>query len=253
MKPPRINFCHVPKTAGGSLSAWLRSQYLPNEVLAYENATELFDITDRSLKEDFSLYMGHAGAKFAKRLPEDTINIIVLRDPVDRIISLYNYFIYKEVIPRTTSIIDFSSSPNNSMQVSNLMTWMLGADFSQAIRNRENQRKKSIEDIYKEAINNIELFNIIGFNEELDLFLKRIATTFNLNNIEIGEVNKVEKKITNISKEEREVLENLVDYDFKLYSHAKKINHDRWNYLLASKNSGNELFNQFTAYGADQP
>ena len=81
----RLLFLHVPKTAGMSMRAYLTNQYHPADVFAPTNWTEAFR-TGRDLA-DFKLYSGHYRANFARRVPPDTRTLVVLRDPVQRLLS----------------------------------------------------------------------------------------------------------------------------------------------------------------------
>ena len=81
----RLLFLHVPKTAGMSMRAYLANQYHPADVFAPTNWTEAFR-SGRDLA-DFKLYSGHYRANFAQRVPPDTRTLVVLRDPVQRLLS----------------------------------------------------------------------------------------------------------------------------------------------------------------------
>ena len=81
----RLLFLHVPKTAGMSMRVYLRNQYLPDEVFPPTSWAEAAKF-DHPL-QNFRLYSGHYRANFVRKVPPGTRTLVVLREPVSRLLS----------------------------------------------------------------------------------------------------------------------------------------------------------------------
>ena len=81
----RLLFLHVPKTAGMSMRTYLMNQYPPEEWFPPTNWAGAMKFP-RPLRE-FRLYSGHYRANFLGKVPAGTRSLVVLRDPVPRLLS----------------------------------------------------------------------------------------------------------------------------------------------------------------------
>lgn len=84
----KIVFIHIPKTAGSSLRNAIESSYTSKLIAPYENIFNL----EKAVHLDYKLFRGHFGYQDAQIIPGAKEFITVLRDPVERVISLYNYW-----------------------------------------------------------------------------------------------------------------------------------------------------------------
>jgi|GEM_PF-2031662 len=83
----RVAFCHIHKTAGTTISTYLRSNYPPEEVFP---ATGLQEVTQKQIDQinDYALIAGHFPLSFLRSfLASDWKIVTVLRDPVKRFVS----------------------------------------------------------------------------------------------------------------------------------------------------------------------
>jgi hypothetical protein len=90
---PRLGFVHIPKTAGVSVGAHLTSVYGALTFDAY-TTLDYQAVSDEALRQ-FWFYKGHMYRSDYERLPAETVLFSVLRDPAERVISLYRY--YREI------------------------------------------------------------------------------------------------------------------------------------------------------------
>ena len=90
MSLPRLAFVHVPKTAGSSLTAALANAYGASTLPAM--TTLDYPCYTGEQLASFRFYKGHAYRRDYARLPADTRRFTVLRDPVERAVSYFNYY-----------------------------------------------------------------------------------------------------------------------------------------------------------------
>jgi Sulfotransferase family len=87
---PRLCFVHIPKTAGTSVTKVLSDLYA-NATFPAMTTLGYAHVSDSEL-ENYRFFKGHAYRRDYQRLPSDTLLFTILRDPVERAISCYNYF-----------------------------------------------------------------------------------------------------------------------------------------------------------------
>lgn len=85
----RIIFLHIPKTAGSAISQHIIS-FLPNE--KYMLRGDYFTIPQTELDSYFYI-SGHFDFNYIKHLLDGSYSFTFLRDPVERVISEYNFFL----------------------------------------------------------------------------------------------------------------------------------------------------------------
>jgi len=82
-----LGFLHIPKTAGTSLVQALAENFAPDRVLRDDD----FDsIVPATMQKDYDFVHGHVGMDVLA--PVATQVVTLVREPTDRIISLYNYW-----------------------------------------------------------------------------------------------------------------------------------------------------------------
>lgn len=88
--PDTYYFLHIPKTAGTSFRVALENQF-PLEKIC--NSYEFFDIKQYSSEQlaRFRLFRGHMGYNLANYLPEMPKILCMLRNPIERSISHFEY------------------------------------------------------------------------------------------------------------------------------------------------------------------
>lgn len=92
----RLFFLHLPKTAGTTFNAFLEQQYRLADIMPYGcfGEREVYLQPDQlevhRQKQPFLLYRGHFGYDVCKLFESEFTTITVLRDPLQRVVSLYN-------------------------------------------------------------------------------------------------------------------------------------------------------------------
>lgn len=223
--PKRLFFCHIPKTAGGALSKSIRSLFPGYNVIDFESSAPLFRKSDAELSRA-RLLAGHAGANLAHRLPPDTITLTVLRDPVARVISNYNFFLARGVI--RPGLKEFVSNPDNRWAVNNLMAWQLAHDHTSAGRRDEPYRDWSEGQLQSAAISALRKINIVGMADNLDEVLDRLEAVYETRPEPLSRVNEVDKEITHPSDEEVDLIRSVNTVDQAVYDEAMRIKDESW-------------------------
>lgn len=86
----QIFFLHIPKTAGISFRKIIESQFNPKEI--YFGPREYFlEIVQELTLPDFRLIGGHLVFSDGQLLPSKVVYITLFREPVERLISQYEY------------------------------------------------------------------------------------------------------------------------------------------------------------------
>ncbi|MBS0232807.1 MAG: sulfotransferase family 2 domain-containing protein [Proteobacteria bacterium] len=173
---------HTQKTAGTSIIHLARARYGEDNVASHADWLSL----PRGTVEEKAFVSGHFGFAFVERLLGERYSFTFLRDPIDRIISLYSFCRSqppeKYAIYRAASRLNleefialgsrFSETPVEQFQchsmIWNNQAWQLarGWDYK-----RENVDRDPIildydeNDIFKLAKANLEKFDYVGFTE----------------------------------------------------------------------------------------
>jgi len=85
-----LAFLHIPKTAGTALVQALTENFAPDRVMPGETVYDLENHAPQSLQRDYDFMHGHVGMDVLA--PVATQVVTLVREPTERIISLYNYW-----------------------------------------------------------------------------------------------------------------------------------------------------------------
>jgi hypothetical protein len=87
---PRICFVHIPKTAGSSVRAFFLDVY--GDLAFHAHTTLDYQAASEAELSRYQFYGGHTYRSDWSRLPGDARFLTIMREPVDRLISLYQYW-----------------------------------------------------------------------------------------------------------------------------------------------------------------
>ena len=227
MEPPRIAIVHIGKTGGTSVRTALTPYYKANQVCPYQFEAQY--PSNLTAVAHYRLYDTHFGFDLASRL--DAKLVTVVRNPFDRLISLYHY--WREVPsdnggPGWAKRVDFDrfleiacTVPAIQADTFNAQTWQLA--FSHLPAARQNFLHLSDDDILRQAIKNLQSFTIVGVTEAMeDLFremnerlgLKGRLTAQRMN------VTGVRIELDDVKVSTRRRMVELIHLDLALYDHV---------------------------------
>lgn len=223
----RLVHIHIPKTAGTSLNVALQQNF-PSSRQCYATYSEEFSKIDIT-KYDF--FAGHIGFDLAKSLNARTIT--VLRDPIDRFVSVYWFWRQireqenrPELGPMAAAALSLEEfverfdSPPMLEEFYDRMTWQLHSDF------RIHQRHKHITvpraDLLAGAKKNLKTVDVVGRQEDMDGLAAQCKKVLGIE-IEVGRTNVTAHRTRkdDMSRILRRRISDWVQLDLELYwSHS---------------------------------
>lgn len=132
-----VIFIHIPRAAGTSLLATLRRLYEPDSIFIVDNKTphksiEEFKRLPNVHKAKVEVIEGHWPVGLHEFISNPYTYITLLRDPVDRVISLYyhilqrpDHYAHNTVVSKNMSLKDFVLSGVVKEEANNGQTWLL--------------------------------------------------------------------------------------------------------------------------------
>ena len=197
----RIVHLHIPKTAGTALrAAFEQASGGRMRICPHFNELQYSDVDP----SQFDFFSGHFGFKTATELGGQIITVV--RNPVDRFISLYYFWrrLYEKGIEkseRTTladkyplsEFVKIKDEPSLLAALYNTMTWHIAYGTSLAQRRELRLLGKTDHDIVQLAIANLATFSVVGIQERLELFAQALARKFSVS-LKINKVNVAEAR-----------------------------------------------------------
>ena len=88
-----VIFLHIHKAAGTTLHRIIERQYPPDQIWSFDERHdfEAFRALSEAQKEEIRMLRGHMIFGLHEFMPRPCIYVTLLRDPVERVLSFYNY------------------------------------------------------------------------------------------------------------------------------------------------------------------
>ncbi len=236
---PVIVLTHIQKTAGNSVIAYLRRCLTAERILRiHEFEMSPREDIERAVADKFGHFDVLAGhVPFCRRVDKLTdarqsVNISVLREPVDRVVSLYYYLRAnaswlgqgQTIIEQKISLDTFAGS---EAYFDNHMVRMLCdvEPISVALG------ACTPEMLEQAKVNIVKHFLLVGLTEQTPDFLAVLASLFcfSLEDVPSENVNKKRSSISSVSKEAIAAIAKHNSYDVELYDFVQKL----WNVTTA--------------------
>jgi hypothetical protein len=224
----RVAFLRIGKTA----SQWL-SEELWNHFGDGKYCPHIFAAQYRSLskedRENFSCFSGHFGFRAAQTLNAKLIT--VLRNPIDRIVSIYHY--WREVpetdfgpgVAKRLSFAEFllSDEPVVVSDLHNAQAWQLAWDHE--FSERAHLVLADDDNLFDIAVKNLKSFSVVGVTEcltdlaltvedELGIPIRHQKRAIN--------ATQTRPKLSDIPIRIRGLIARRVEVDMAIYDHVLK-------------------------------
>jgi hypothetical protein len=173
--PQTAFFVHIPKTAGTSLSIVLKGMYPSERVFhidnsRYEDSSEEFKLLTAQKKAQLALVDGHMYYGLHRYLPHESSYFTMLRDPVKRLVSLYNYGLQTpsvswnaRMVQEKPTFVEFVKGHYTNTSDNGIARFLSGHNLAAAAHGQCGS------DTAIQAISNLKNhFSAIGLLEEFD-------------------------------------------------------------------------------------
>ena len=174
-------FLHIPKTAGATFRGILKRKYKPEEAFFIENHNVIPSVKHllslpQIQKDNLSLIMGHIDYGLHKHFKQDFSYLTVFRDPVDRIVSHYNYvksqpdhYLNSWVIQKNVDLKTYVSSRKTTELNNGMVRMMTGQGGYHKNQQGNIAFGECPEELLEKAFENLEKkFIAFGIQEYFD-------------------------------------------------------------------------------------
>jgi hypothetical protein len=221
-----IVLCHIPKTGGSSIHQ-LIADWLPREGIAEHIESENYSTAVHANRR-YRAIIGHFWFRPGELLDSQRINITILREPVDRVLSHYFFSrqlestLFPSAPERSLGLGEYADSDLPAIRVnsSNFQTRLL-APLGLAASNSKPTEKETLAG----ALRAIDLFNLVGDYAQLDDVAACIACLARVHvKGDLHRKNATAGRPTtaDIPPELRKRLEAINELDTELYLYARR-------------------------------
>lgn len=225
-------FLHIPKAAGSTLQAIIERQYHPESVYTIDGtrvreSIETFKQLSEAQRVGIRVLQGHMSFGLHRYLPQPTVYITLLREPVERILSHYHYvlsqpshYLHQQVVGAGMSLKDYVSS-GISLELDNGQTRILsGVEELEASAGFGS----CSSDMLAEAKRNLgKHFAVVGLSERFDESLLLLRRAFGWRHVYYTRQNvgTVGSSSAELDCETRGALKRWNELDSELYEFAR--------------------------------
>lgn len=237
-------FLHIPKTAGTSLRKVVERFYDKEDIYTIyeEHIKEFKDVPDDK-KNKIRVFYGHVSFGLHKYIPQPTSYVTILRDPVERVISLYSFVskvkdhpYYKQFDFNKMTIAEFVQG-GITLEADNEQTRFVSgidAEFGKCTESMLESAKENLNK-YFSVVGLSEYFDesvllmkkAFGWKVPLQLSLKKMVSGvespfYEKTNVTIGRPRKED-----LSADDLNAIKRFNELDMQLYLYAEKLFHEQ--------------------------
>jgi Sulfotransferase family len=228
----RIVHLHIPKTAGTAFrSAFQKAAGGKLRIFPHYDERQYAGIDPSR----FDFFSGHIGFETAAKLGGEIIT--VLRNPIDRFISVYYFWrqLYEKGIERNhktilahkfslSEFVKIRDEPFVMEALYNTMTWQIAHGTSLAHRRKLREAGKTDDEVFELAVENLSTFSLVGVQERLELFEAAMVQRFSVP-VTIRKINVTEARpgVEDIGAATISAIHDWSFLDLRLYEHAYKL------------------------------
>lgn len=219
MTRPRIAIVHIGKTGGNTLIEALARHYPKDERAPHIMGPKR---PEPESLGSYRLIAGHFGFDYAVRTGAELVT--VLREPVDRIVSLYHFWqqLPEREMVRKMTLSEFAQSDHHSILIdfANAQTWQIASEHT--LERRKALRGISGEELLDLAKKNLEKFRVVGVTENMPRLARELRNAFGFD-VNLGmKRNKTASRVhvDDITASERALIEVKTSLDRQLYEYV---------------------------------
>lgn len=228
-----VIFLHIPKTAGTTLRYIIQYQYKPSAIYelygpsaTHSERLEEFKRLSDARKAEIKIVNAHLGFGLHEFLPQPCTYITFLRNPVDRVVSMYYYFQrtgnnYVQNLTLKEFIQTYGGARDN------MTKYLSGEKLKIQLNdpNNEIDYQCSSESLETAKSNLKKHFKIIGIAERFDesLILLKNKLGWKVPLYDKNNVSKNRPSTKEVSKDTLNLIEKFNEFDIQLYEYAKEI------------------------------
>ncbi len=172
--PKKLVFLHIPKTAGSSVGQWLDAQFNEENIARIYSGNAKEQLAAALQNPKITFIRGHFGLykPLLDVIDDPEVYVaIILREPVSRVLSLYNHMQRRQVaghqarMKTVKTLTDFLQLKTDYNEQTRYLSGMQD----------KNQFQLNIETGFKQALQNAQKIDFIGFTETLDQDFARLC------------------------------------------------------------------------------
>jgi hypothetical protein len=221
-----LYFSHIPKTAGMTFRTIVEDHFQYDEICPATLNAQVAKIPHQDLQK-YRLFRGHLGfINLPDLLPEKNIvNVTVLREPVARVISHYDYILRTPGDPhhaavKEMTLEEFSRRLTAGKVGKNIQTYHV----AKAARfDLDNLSPQEILEIAKESLDRFAFVGLVERFQDSLFLLSYIFGWKPIANSRKENAAKAKKSYTDLSESTLDVIRENTQLDSELYQYAKDI------------------------------
>ncbi len=224
-------FCHIPKTAGMTFRTIIEDQFCCEDVCPATLNAQLAKLSPEDLQR-YRLFRGHLGFSNLPGLLQGkrVINITVLREPIARVISHYDYIRRMPGDPHYAAVKDmsleeFAQRLTAGKLGKNIQTYHVAKTAKFSLEGLSSEESLEL------ARTSLDDFGFVGLVERFQDSLFLLSYIFGwkpILNTRRENASKVKKPVNEIPESTLEVIRQNSQLDAQLYQHAQAVFEQRF-------------------------
>lgn len=247
----RLFFCHIPKTAGVTLSHMLSNHFRHAEIFPYHEWVSIPQHLSQNEIISYRLYQGHfPWSSTVSLLGEPLASATMLRNPIERVLSAYHHIVgivdhpLHERIGGSEATLENFIDKAELAQYSNTHVAFLGSEALpnvtiEAARRAKHMMGSEIQKpanltLAKERLEKIEFF---GITELFDESMHLLSHTFNWEPLQEFESHNLGVNTKTIDAYNPKTIDRLCDVnqlDLELYQYSRNLFSKRYKQLVVN-------------------